>query len=237
MLSAKPWRVDAVFFFIAGQALCILLGGIAIAVLHKAGVTGFKDPQGFGSIVLGTLSFQGATWVLMALFFWFQGISWKDGIGFTKKKLVLAPVLAVGTLILVLPAAWAMQAGSIWVMDKLHWKTEPEAAVSLFANATLPEQIYLGFFAVLLAPVAEEFIFRGVLYTFLKQRGFPKTAWIGVNLLFALIHGDVGIFVPLFLLALVLTWLYEITDSLLTSFFTHALFNAANLVLLARFSQ
>lgn len=238
MLPTKPWRVDAVFFFIIGQVLCLLIGGIAIDLLHSHKVTGFKDAEGFGSIIIGTLSFQGATWVLMALFFWIQGVSWKDGIGFTTKKLLVAPVLAVGALIFVLPAALALQAGSIWVMEKLHWKTQTEAAVSLLANATsLPEKIYLAFFAVVLAPVAEEFIFRGVLFTFLKQRGFPKLAWIGVNLLFALIHGDVGIFVPLFVLALVLTSLYEMTDSLLASFFTHGLFNAVNLVLLERFSQ
>ena len=238
MLPTKPWRGDAVFFFIAAQLFCFLLGGIAIGVLHKAGVTGFKDPEGFGSIVIGTLSFQGATWVLMALFFWLQDIRWQDGIGFTMKKLVVAPVLAVGTLIIVLPMAWALQFGSAWVMEKLHWKLQTEEAVNLLANATsLPERIYLGFFAVVLAPVAEEFIFRGVLFTFLKQHGFKKTAWIGVSLFFALIHADVGIFIPLFLLALVLTWLYELTDSLLASFFTHALFNAVNLIVLTRFSQ
>ena len=37
---------------------------------------------------------------------------------------------------------------------------------------------------------------------------------------------------PLFVLALVLTWLYEKTDSLLAPIAAHALFNAANLVLL-----
>ena len=247
MLPAKPWRLDAVFFFLAAQALCILLGGIAIDLAHSHKVPGFQGDEGFGSIIVGTLSFQGATWLLMALFFWLQETSWKDGIGFTKRKLVVAPVLAVVTLALVLPAAWALQRASIWlfekpasvwVLHKLHINLEPEAAVSLIANATSrPEQIYLAIFAVVLAPVAEEFIFRGVLFTTLKQHGFSKTAWIGVNLLFALIHGDLEIFVPLFFLSLVLTWLYEITDSLLASFFTHALFNAANLIVLSRLSQ
>jgi membrane protease YdiL (CAAX protease family) len=247
MLPAKPWRLDAVFFFIAAQFLCILLGGIAIDLLHSHKVHGFQDEEGFGSVIVGTLSFQGATWILMALFFWLQETSWQDGIGFTKKKLVMAPVLAIAALALVLPATMALlwasnwvleKPAAVWVLDKLHIKLEPEAAVSLIANATSrPEQIYLAIFAVLLAPVAEEFIFRGVLFTSLKQHGFSKTAWIGVNLLFALIHGNLQIFVPLFFLSLVLTWLYEITDSLLASFFTHALFNAANLVVLSRFSQ
>ena len=47
---------------------------------------------------------------------------------------------------------------------------------------------YLGFFAMVLAPVAEEFVFRGVLFPFVKQLGWPKLAWFGVSFLFALIH-------------------------------------------------
>lgn len=238
MSSAKQWRPEAVFFFLASQAACYLLGGIAITLLHKEGVHGFKDLEGFGSILIATLSFQGVTWLLMALFFWMQGIRVRDGLGLTKKNFALAPLLAIGTLILVLPAAWALQYGSIWLMEKMHWKPETEAAVSLLTGAnSKPEQIYLGIFAVVLAPVAEEFIFRGVLFTFIKQLGFSKTAWLGVSLLFAFIHGDVAIFIPLFGLSLVLTWLYEMTDSLLASIFTHALFNAANLVLLTYVPQ
>jgi membrane protease YdiL (CAAX protease family) len=38
--------------------------------------------------------------------------------------------------------------------------------------------------------------------------------------------------VPLFVLALGLTWLYEFTDNLLAPVVAHALFNAANIVLL-----
>jgi membrane protease YdiL (CAAX protease family) len=71
-----------------------------------------------------------------------------------------------------------------------------------------------------------------VLYLFVKQLGWPRLAWISVSLAFALIHDDAAAFVPLFVLALALTWLYEKTDSLLAPMAAHALFNAANLVLL-----
>jgi hypothetical protein len=90
-------------------------------------------------------------------------------------------------------------------------------------------------FTVIIGPVAEEFIFRGLLYPFIKQRGWPGLAWFGVSFLFALVHWDAAAFVPLFLLALVLTWLYETTDTLLAPITAHALFNAANLVLLCVF--
>jgi membrane protease YdiL (CAAX protease family) len=93
-------------------------------------------------------------------------------------------------------------------------------------------RVYLGLFAIVLAPVAEEFVFRGMLYPFVKQLGFPKFAWFGVSFLFALIHLDVSKFIPLFALALALTWLYEYTDSLIAPIVGHSLFNATNFALL-----
>ena len=57
-------------------------------------------------------------------------------------------------------------------------------------------------------------------------------AWFGVSALFALIHVNLPTFVPLFALALALTWLYERTDNLLAPIIAHALFNAANFAVL-----
>jgi membrane protease YdiL (CAAX protease family) len=234
MFSAKPWRAEAVFFFVGAQAFCVFLGVLINSCLLHAGISGFKNLEDFGPTLIGTLTVQGATWPLMFIFFWMQDIPLRDGLGLSKKKLALAPLLASGTLIIILPAALELQRACLWLMDKLHWKAQTEEAVKMITNATsIPEQIYLGFFAVVLAPVAEEFIFRGVLFTFIKQCGFPKTAWIGVSLFFALVHANAAAFLSLFMLALVLTWLYEMTDSLLASIFTHALFNGINLVLLA----
>ncbi|HEX3627447.1 MAG TPA: CPBP family intramembrane glutamic endopeptidase [Verrucomicrobiae bacterium] len=234
MSSAKSWRAEAVFFFVTAQAFCYFLGAIAITLLNKAHVTGFKDlDQGFGPILVGTLCFQGATWILIPIFFGLQGIRVWDGLGLTAKTLVMAPLWAIGANILLLPAAGALEKASEWLMAKAHLKPHTEEAISLLTGATShTEAIYLGIFAIVIAPVAEEFIFRGVLYTFIKQNGFPKTALISVSLLFALIHGDVAIFIPLFMLALVLTWLYEWTGSLAAPICTHALFNATNLILL-----
>jgi membrane protease YdiL (CAAX protease family) len=233
MLSVKPWRIDAVCFFIAAQFLCVVLGGMVSVLLSKTGVPGFKDPDGFGNILVATLSLQGVTWVLMGIFLRFNNVSLAEGFGFKKGNLLFSLSLAVGVVIVILPLAFCLQGISITLMEKVHWKLENEEAVTLMTNASsLGEQIYLGFFAVVLAPVAEEFIFRGVLFPFIKQLGFPKTAWIAVSLLFALIHADAAIFIPLFVLALALTWLYEVTDNLLAPICAHALFNAVNMVLL-----
>ena len=108
-----------------------------------------------------------------------------------------------------------------------------ELAVHLVeATKSLGGRIYMGLFAVVLAPVAEEFIFRGLLFPFIRQLGFPRLAWLGVSALFALIHWDAATFAPLFVLALALTWLYNQTGNLLAPITAHALFNAVNLAVI-----
>jgi membrane protease YdiL (CAAX protease family) len=233
MLSAKPWRTDAVFFFLGVQACCFFFGSLAIALLQKAGVAGFKDMSDPGCILLGTLCMQGATWVLMGIFFYQNDISWREALGFQKGNLLSSLLLAFATVVLVLFVALWLQSITVELMEKMHWKAKDEAAVTLLSNVSSPAmEIYLTLFTVVIAPVAEEFIFRGVLYPFIKQLGYPKTALIGVSLLFAFIHWDVAIFIPLFLLALALTWLYEKTDNLMAPIFAHALFNGINLTIL-----
>jgi len=233
MLSVKPWRAEALLFFGAVQLLSVCLGVMVTLLLQKLGVPGFKDEYDFGFILLSTLSMQGVACVLIGFFLHYHGVSWLDELGFRKKRWLRSLLLMLGVVIFIMPVSHLLQALSISLMEKIHWAPQTEEAVDLVTNATaMWTQIYLAFFAIVLAPVAEEFVFRGVLYPYFNQRGFHKLAWIGVNLVFAFIHGNAADFIPLFVLALALTWLYETTDNLLMPIFAHAAFNAANLVLL-----
>jgi membrane protease YdiL (CAAX protease family) len=233
MLSEKPWRAEAVMQLCAAQIACLCLGIAAIGLLHKLDVHGFLRDESFGSVVAGTLCFQGATWPLILFFLRRHGVGWRDAFGFRGPKIKHALLTAVGFIIVVLPVVLLLQAASIHALEKLGWLVEDQAAVKLVTGATsLWTTVYLGVFAIVLAPVAEEFIFRGMLFPFIKQLGFPRLAWLGVSFLFALIHADKAIFIPLFALALALTWLYEKTDNLLAPITAHALFNAVNFAVL-----
>jgi membrane protease YdiL (CAAX protease family) len=233
MLPEKPWRGEIVMQFITLQFLCFFFGMVAVALLHRLGVAGFKQEADFGIVLLATLCFQGATWILIPIFLRQHQVHWRDAFGLRGKNLKRALAIAAGVVAGILPVAWLLQGASIAVLEKIGWPVADQAAVLLLAGAKSAWlKIYLGAFAVLIAPVAEEFIFRGVLFPFVKQLGYPKSAWLGVSALFALIHFDAGTFVPLFALALALTWLYEFTDNLLAPIFAHSLFNAANLVIL-----
>jgi membrane protease YdiL (CAAX protease family) len=255
MLSAKPWRWETVIWFCAAQLATLCMGLSIIGVLQKAGFTAFQPPAGPGAVLLGTLAFQGMTWVLIPIFLKQHRVGWRGAFGLRPKALrrawLTALVMARVTLglrqkglgrifvpaalvvLAFLPIAWLLQSVSIYALTKFGWPPEPETAVTVLTSAQAWWlRVYLGVFTVAIAPVAEEFIFRGMLYPLIKQSGWPRLAWFGVSFLFALIHWDAAAFVPLFLLALLLTWLYEKTDSLLAPITAHALFNAVNLILL-----
>jgi uncharacterized protein len=233
MLSAKPWRSEAVLQFCGAVMFCYWFGLVMALSLQKAGLAAFQPPDGFGAVLLATLGFQGATWVLIPFFLRQHQAGWREAFGFRGPQLFRVLLAAAGMTLLILPAVWLLQYLSVWALTRLGWPPEEQTAVALIAGAkSWWLRAYLGLFAVVLAPVAEEFIFRGVLYPLVKQLGSPRHAWIGVNALFALIHLDLGTLVPLFALALALTWLYERTDNLLVPITAHSLFNAANLVLL-----
>ena len=219
--------------FCAVQLVCFCLGVTMVSLLQRAGFTAFKSPDSVGTLLLGTLSFQGVTWVLIYFFLRDHQVRWREAFGLQETRWPRALLGALMTVLVILPVAWLLQQASGIVLERVGWPPEEQTAVTLLAGAKAWwTRVYLGVFAVVLAPVAEEFIFRGVLYPFAKQLGYPRFAWIGVSFLFALIHMDAARFVPLFALALALTWLYERTDNLLAPITAHGLFNVANLVVL-----
>jgi len=220
--------------FCGAQLLCFCLGLLIAGSLQKAGIAAFQPPDGFGAVLLGTLGFQGAAWLLILFFLRQHQVGWREAFGFRGPRLPYALLMAVLVVVVLLPVALGLQQVSAVVLTRLGWPPEEQLAVTLLANTkSWWMRVYLGVFTVVLVPVAEEFIFRGMLYPFVKQLGWPRLAWVGVSFAFALIHDDAATFVPLFVLALMLTWLYEKTDNLLAPITAHSLFNAANLVILS----
>jgi membrane protease YdiL (CAAX protease family) len=239
MLSAKPWRWEIVIWFCAAQLVSLCLGLTLIGLLQKAGFAAFQPPAGPGAVVIGTLAFQGMTWVLIFIFLRLHQLNWRDAFGWHWSAFNRAWFPAVTVVIVFLPpVVLLVQGASIYTLTKMGWPPEAETAVTVLIGAKAWWlRTYLGVFTVVIAPVAEEFIFRGMLYPLVKQLGRPRLAWFGVSFLFALIHWDAAAFVALFLLALVLTWLYEKTDNLLVPITAHAFFNAVNLILLCFFQS
>jgi membrane protease YdiL (CAAX protease family) len=81
---------------------------------------------------------------------------------------------------------------------------------------------------VVVAPAAEETIFRGYLYGVLKRYTGGLAAAVLSAALFAAMHLSLSSLPALFILALCFTLAYEATGSLLVNIFMHAFFNLWN---------
>lgn len=231
MLWKKSWPLEAALALLGGIVAAFLFGNIAAGLLRQAGVSGFKHNDSVGSVLAATLSFQGAALVLGTWFLKCNGLDWREvlGVGTWKRSLPLA----LAALAVIAPVMFGLKFASALALQKIGWPVAEQEAVDLIVSTKSPwlSAYWIGF-AIVLAPLAEEFVFRGVLFSTAKKFGWPKLGWFGASFLFALIHFNAPTFLPLFVFALALTWLYETTEGLLAPVVAHSLFNTANLALL-----
>lgn len=79
--------------------------------------------------------------------------------------------------------------------------------------------------AVVAAPIAEELIFRGLIYTRLKRAMPSVLAAVISSLLFGIAHGTILWAISTFLIGMLLIWLFETFHSLLASILAHSALN------------
>jgi len=96
-------------------------------------------------------------------------------------------------------------------------------------NRADPTVILVSFLFV--APVAEEYFFRGVVYNAWERERGATVAIFGSAALFAAIHTSLFSLVPIFVLGVVLAVLFQRTRSLPATMALHAGFNAISVVL------
>jgi membrane protease YdiL (CAAX protease family) len=87
--------------------------------------------------------------------------------------------------------------------------------------------------AIILAPMAEELLFRSYIYRFLKNKFSIMSATFISALFFAAMHVNLASLIPLFLLGVLFTLTYENTGNIVAPIIFHALFNASSICLIA----
>jgi len=105
----------------------------------------------------------------------------------------------------------------------------PQEIVQFLQEAEQPrDRFAVVAMAVVVAPVAEEVIFRGYLYAVGKRFLGPVVSLIGTSLLFAILHGHAASIPALFTLAVCLGLAYEKSGNLLVPMIMHAVFNTVS---------
>jgi hypothetical protein len=141
---------------------------------------------------------------------------------------------AVGTVICVLIAIVLFVIGATATYFLGGNKTQLDALV----ESSIPARMATAFIAVFTAPLIEELIYRGVLYSAL-QRALGTVIAVGVvSLLFAGVHvfqyiDNVGVIAVITLLSFTLTIVRASTGSVLAPFVIHLVFNGIQSVIIA----
>ncbi|HUC96156.1 MAG TPA: type II CAAX endopeptidase family protein [Candidatus Saccharimonadales bacterium] len=108
----------------------------------------------------------------------------------------------------------------------LPWFNVNQAQSTGFGQLSTNYELVLAFFAlVIVAPVAEEILFRGYLYGKLKKFVPVWIAILATSLLFGAIHGEWNIFFDTFALSIVLCLLREFTGNIWSSILLHMIKN------------
>ncbi len=224
-LGALRWPVSALI----GLILLVLMLTVAGAVFAFGGLLA-DLPEGVAAVLqTAILALQYALPVLLvALLGRLRGASFSQSVLLRPFSLGQGVGLAIGVAIVgrVLNGVYSI----VVVMLGIDPPTTTDVT-QLFPE-TLIGALAVVVLAVIVAPVAEEIMFRGVLYTGLRDRFSPVSAAIVSSAVFAVFHGEPFVFLPIFALGLMLAWLTETTRSVWPGIVGHAVFNATAVALL-----
>ncbi len=245
-VSNQPvWKTYHVITLLVAAATCLLTASLVGQLLSRYVwhfEAGGSDEQ-FVLQIAGTFfGLQLGGLICFRFFLNWHGVGWREGFGL-RRPVQMAWWGLVACLVF-LPVAWGLQTFLGWVIVAgsdllIRWgllkeaiQPELQSTVVTIKEKSIPvwRLVSLSVTAVVLAPVVEELMFRGVLYRWLRDRQRPHLALWGSALLFGLIHANLLAFVPLTLFGAVLAWLYQRSGNLLLPIFTHAFFNLINLL-------
>lgn len=127
-------------------------------------------------------------------------------------------------IVMALGAAWLTSLVMGYIMDLLSGIVIFETP-DFSTSDSLISNICLIIYAIIVAPVSEELIFRGLILGKLKQYGYVFVSII-VSLLFALMHGNLPQSIPTFIVSLFLCWVTLQSDSIIPAISIHMINNA-----------
>ena len=164
----------------------------------------------------------GGVWRLMRE----HHVSWQR-IGLSFQGLRQSLRQAIGGYVTAIPVLVGVLLATMAVIKLIGWEPEPQPVFELlYAEPRSSVVWYAMWLVMLLGPVAEEVVFRGVAYTMLKRRVGIGWAIVLSGVLFALLHVDPVGFVPIAVLGMLLAYLYEQTGSLVPSIAVHMAHNS-----------
>ena len=211
----------------------IVVAGVALVAL---GITSADDPATVYVGIVGDLAWL--AFMLVWLFRWHPG--WQERIGvFFGRRGLRDALVGAGAGLLLYPLIAIVVALPLTYLFRTVSGTDATTPDQLPQHLNTAESIASVVLAVLVAPVAEELYFRGILFRSLRDRhGF----WIGAivsGLIFGAVHYVPAPWQDFMLLqsimvftGIALAWIYERRGNLVADIAAHMAFNTIGVILI-----
>lgn len=207
---------------VAGLFAFRAVGGLGLSILDDD-----ANPTLTASILVAALEGVALTGAV-ALGMLRKRLSWKEvGLQPISREWILLSV-ALGIIATVLAAVVGAVIAALLGLEGENPQLPFLAPGGFSVGGLIGMTLLAGF----VAPFAEELLFRGVLYRWIRDRWGYIPALLLSSLLFGIAHVDPLVAVTAFVAGLVLAWSYERSGSLWTPVLVHVVYNAPKIVLI-----
>ena len=215
----RPWPVAL------GLFLVVLNVALGLSAAFLAAWLGAGDLEGTArSLTLAVLLTLPYLLVIVAV--WFaarkRGMALAESVGWRPMRFWASMGLAISVVAvgIIVSARWAGLLSSFGLEQPARLD-----ATNLFPSDPLGV-ILLLLAAVVIGPIAEEIIFRGILYSSMRDRwGRPIATLLSASIFGAVHFEFVWVLVPTLVLGAMLAWLFEATRSLKAPIVAHMIYN------------
>src|SRR6476469_4927671 len=209
---------------LSGVLIVFLLLNIGASVSHPS--IDFSAPT-----LLGNFLLMAFVVLFIVAFLQLRGFDVGSLAGFSR--ITFLRVLSTGAVLLFFAYPLILWADII-TQRLFGGGSSRQNVVDFFSGSrTIEQRIMIIVFAIAIAPVIEEFLFRFFLYNVIKRYLGRLVGVTFSALLFAAAHAHFPSFVPLFVLGSCFAIAYEWSGSILVAMTMHSLFNSLTLAALA----
>lgn len=223
-LECRAWSNRQTGLLLACFVCSILLLSVLTAFIANS-----ANPV---SGLLLTLFFAGTQMVILLFIGRQRQAGWPQDFGMDLRRLKLAPLALVVYLATALVLGFSTYLYHSLLEHYLNMDVQMQDVATLILESRAWVKVCYIILAVLIAPLYEELIFRGVIFPCLIKRvGLPSAITV-TSIVFALIHFHIPSIFPLFLLSAILCLAYWRTGTLWVSIGIHAVYNGMSIILL-----
>lgn len=224
-LTSRPWSWQDAGIILGCQVGLLLVAATISALLHM--------PNQGMLLLIETALFDGGGILAFFVYMKARRMPWTSTFGNPTLRPIKSLWIATAFYLALLPVMFFSSLVSQGILSLNGYPPSlQEVALLLTRDNPLWMRCYLVGLAIVLAPVLEECVFRGLALPLLARHIGTGPAVLLTSVLFASIHFHPPSFVPLCVMAAGFSMAYLYSGALLIPIVMHALFNGVNILLL-----